>query len=93
MLCPVQIAVKACENKVLIVQKSVISITYLEKKAKTFFCIILNGNFCVKIIPKLEKNTTQVQNMCYNIHGKKRDKNASVRKSDCLPLFSFALTA
>ena len=93
MLCAVQVAVKTFENRDLIVQKSMISVTYLEKKAKTFFCIILNGNFCVKIIPKLEKNTTQVQNMCYNIHGKKRDENASVMKNDCLPLFSFALTA
>ncbi|MBQ8734091.1 MAG: hypothetical protein IJY76_06345, partial [Anaerotignum sp.] len=42
------------------------------KKSETFFCIILQLKICVKIIPKLEKNTTQVQNMCYNIVGKKR---------------------
>ena len=42
------------------------------KNLETFFCIIFEGKICVKIIPKLEKNTTQVQNMCYNIVGKKR---------------------
>ena len=42
------------------------------KKTETFFCIIFAGKICVKIIPKVEKNTTQVKNMCYNIVGKKR---------------------
>ena len=36
------------------------------------FCIIFQSDFCVKIIPKVEKRTTQLENMCYNIVGKKR---------------------
>ena len=36
------------------------------KKREKLFCIIFDGKICVKIIPKNEKNTTQVQNMCYN---------------------------
>ena len=39
------------------------------KDKETFFCIIFHGKICVKIIPKLEKSTTQVKNMCYNIVG------------------------
>ena len=38
---------------------------------KSFFCIIFWDKICVKIIPKLEKSTTQVRNMCYNIIGLK----------------------
>lgn len=41
------------------------------KQEEVFFCIIFQAKICVKIIPKLEKNTTQVKNMCYNIVGKK----------------------
>ena len=40
-----------------------------EKGKETFFCIIFHVKICVKIIPKLEKSTTQVKNMCYNIVG------------------------
>ena len=39
------------------------------KDAEMIFCIIFEGKICVKIIPKLEKSTTQVRNMCYNIVG------------------------
>ena len=39
------------------------------KDAEMIFCIIFGGKICVKIIPKLEKSTTQVRNMCYNIVG------------------------
>lgn len=39
------------------------------KEQETFFCIIFHGKICVKIIPKLEKSTTQLENMCYNIVG------------------------
>ena len=39
------------------------------KDEETFFCIIFHSKICVKIIPKLEKSTTQVKNMCYNIVG------------------------
>lgn len=46
--------------------------TIVGKKSETFFCIILQGKICVKIIPKVEKSTTQVKIMCYNIVGKKR---------------------
>ena len=42
------------------------------KKEETFFCIIFQRKICVKIIPKVEKRTTQLENMCYNIVGKKR---------------------
>ena len=42
------------------------------KDKETFFCIIFTYEICVKIIPKVEKSTTQVKNMCYNIVGKKR---------------------
>ena len=65
------------------------------KKSETFFCIILQGKICVKIIPKLEKNTTQVKNMCYNIVGKKRKGVlCSECKYSCLEVISsFALTA
>ena len=66
-------------------QKGELFAVGLEKKAKTLFCIILNGNFCVKIIPKLEKNTTQLRNMCYNIHGKKRAEDSFIRKKIGLP--------
>ena len=65
------------------------------KKSETFFCIILWVKICVKIIPKLEKNTTQVQNMCYNIVGKKQESvlcAKSKRPSSKLSLH-FALTA
>ena len=68
-----------------VVQKDSLFAVDLEKKAKTFFCIILKGNFCVKIIPKLEKNTTQLENMCYNIHGKKRAEDSFMRKEIGLP--------
>jgi len=44
----------------------------IEKTRLMLFCIIFMGDFCVKIIPKVEKSTTQVKNMCYNIVGKKR---------------------
>ena len=37
--------------------------------AELIFCIIFHSKICVKIIPKLEKSTTQVRNMCYNIVG------------------------
>ena len=41
------------------------------ENGKSFFCIIFQDKICVKIIPKLEKSTTQVRNMCYNIIGLK----------------------
>ena len=37
-----------------------------------FFCIIFRGKICEKIIPKVEKRSTQLENMCYNIVGKKQ---------------------
>ena len=59
------------------------------KKSETFFCIILQLKICVKIIPKLEKNTTQVQNMCYNIVGKKQEGVlCSECKCSCSKAFS-----
>ena len=39
------------------------------KNMEMIFCIIFQLKICVKIIPKLEKSTTQVKNMCYNIVG------------------------
>ena len=36
------------------------------------FCIIFSMKICEKIIPNIEKSTTQLENMCYNIVGKKR---------------------
>ena len=59
------------------------------KKAETFFCIIFGYKICGKIIPKVEKNTTQVKNMCYNIVGKKQEGVlCSECKYGCLKAFS-----
>jgi len=65
------------------------------KKEETFFCIIFERKICVKIIPKVEKRTTQLENMCYNIVGKKRKGVlCSECKYSCLKVISSsALTA
>lgn len=36
------------------------------------FCIIFHSKICEKIIPKVEKNTTQVKKMWYNMQERKR---------------------
>lgn len=65
------------------------------KKTETFFCIIFERKICVKIIPKVEKRTTQLENMCYNIVGKKRVGELCSEVKQKHPKFSlhFALTA
>ena len=59
------------------------------------FCIIFQRDFFVKIIPKVEKRTTQLENMCYNIVGKKRVGELCSEVKLVIPKHSlhFALTA
>lgn len=63
---------KEAEKRAKSARKFIIFATFCKKNGEIFFCIILGAKFCVKINSKLQKNTAQIQNLCYNIHVEKQ---------------------